>query len=146
MLPNPKAKAKRTVDSVCILNDGPGAIISEGPTTLPLLLMEGGTMIPSDDQSLNQIMRLAPPEGTPENAKYIRYALLWVRVKERTVVLQSYLDCLQSEIAANIVQASAQALVTASERADRLAIVSLDVAQLMVFANDLYQRLLDFVP
>ncbi len=73
-------------------------------------------MTPADDQSLNQIMRLAPPEGTRENAKYIRYALLWVRVKERTVVLQSHLDCLQSEIAANIVQASAQALVTASER------------------------------
>jgi hypothetical protein len=103
-------------------------------------------MTPADDQSLTQIMRLAPPPGTPENAKYIRYAVLWMRVKERTVVLQSHLDRLQSEISANIVEASVQALVVASERADQLAVDSLDVAQLMVFADDLYGRLAAFVP
>ncbi len=93
----------------------------------------------------NDWSKLAPPEGTPQHARYMRYVRLWTRVKERTAVLQGQLDHLQAEIAANIGAASTAALVLASERADRLAIDTLDVAQLTVFADYFHQRLTAFV-
>ena len=42
-------------------------------------------------------------------------------------------------------RSSPQALVAAAELADRLAIDAIDVAQLMVFAEHLYQQLLAVV-
>ena len=75
------------------------------------------------------------------------YALvvLWLRVKDRAAERQRALDHLAAEIAADLVRGSPQALVAASDLADQLAIDAVDVAQLLVFADHLYQRLLGFV-
>ena len=102
-------------------------------------------MVSTYSQRLNQVIRHAPPDDTPENATYIRLVVLWLRVKERTAELQRQLDRLQAEIADDVRAGSPQALVVASERADRLAIDAIDVAQLIVFAEYLYQRLMAFI-
>jgi hypothetical protein len=102
-------------------------------------------MVSTDSQRLNQVIRLAPPDDAPENAKYIRYVVLWLRVKERTADLQRHIDQLQAEMAANIRGASSEAFVAAAETADHLAIHAIDVAQLKVFSETLYQRLVAFV-
>jgi hypothetical protein len=47
------------------------------------------------------------------------------------------------EIGTWLALGSPQALVAASQLADRLAIDALDAAQLLVFAENLYQRLMD---
>ena len=96
-------------------------------------------------QRLNQIMRLAPPDDAPVNTRYLRYVVLWLRATERTADLQRQLDRLHAEIAAEVRAGSPQSLVAASERADRLASAALDVAQLLVLADDVYQRLMAFV-
>ena len=93
-------------------------------------------------QRLNQIMRLAPPDDAPDNARYLRYVVLWLRATERTADLQRQLERLHAEIAAEVRAGSPHALVAASDLADRLAIAAIDVAQLLVFADDLYQRLM----
>ncbi len=95
-----------------------------------------GTLHPLDN-----LATFAPPAGTPEHAKYMRYAGLWMRLKQRTAELQQQIDQLQSEIAVNIVEARPQAVVVAAETADRLAIDAIDLAQLMVFAEYLCQHL-----
>jgi hypothetical protein len=102
-------------------------------------------MVSTSCQQLNQVMRHAPPDDTPENAKYIHLVVLWLRVKDRTAELQRQLDRLQADIAADVARGSPQALVAASARADRLAVDAVDVAQLIVFADHLYQRLMAFV-
>ena len=102
-------------------------------------------MVSTYSQRLNEVIRLAPSDDAPENTKYIRYVVLWVRVKERTAVLQRHLDQLLSEIAADIALGSPQALVSAAAKSDQLASDASDVAQLMVFAEYLYQRLMALV-
>jgi hypothetical protein len=101
-------------------------------------------MVSTYSHRLNQVIQHAPPDDTPENAKYIHLVVLWLRVKERTAELQRQLDRLQADIAAEVRAGSPQALVAASELADRLAIDAIDVAQLLVFAEQLYQRLMAF--
>jgi hypothetical protein len=96
-------------------------------------------------QRLNQIMRLAPPDDAPDNARYIRYVVLWVRATERTADLQRQLDRLQADIAAAVRAGSPHALVAASDRAERLALAAIDVAQLLVLADSVYQRLMAIV-
>ena len=95
-----------------------------------------GTLHPYDD-----LATVAPPEGTPEHVTDMRYVRMWTRLKQRTAELQQHIDQLQSEIAVNIVEASPQAVVTAAETANHLAIDAIDLAQLMVFAEYLSQRL-----
>ena len=102
-------------------------------------------MVSTYSPRLNQVIRQAPPDDTPENAKYIRLVVLWLRVKDRAAERQRYLDRLASEIAADLACGSPQALAAASERADRLSVDAVDVAQLIVFADHLYQRLMGFV-
>ena len=94
------------------------------------------TLHPCDDLAM-----VAPPAGTPEHATYMRYVRMWTRLKQRTAELQLHIDHLQSEIAVNIVEASPQAIVVASETAHHLAIDAIDLAQLMVFAEYLCQHL-----
>ena len=102
-------------------------------------------MVSTYSPRLNQVIRHAPPDDTPENARYIRLVVLWLCVKDRAAERQRYLDRLASEIAADLARGSPQALGAASERADRLSVDAVDVAQLIVFADHLYQRLMGFV-
>jgi hypothetical protein len=99
-------------------------------------------MVSTCSQRLNQVIRHAPPDDAPENATYIRYVVLWLRVKNRTAQLQRQIDRLHAEIAAEVRAGSPQALVAASELADRLAHDAIDAAQLLVFAEQVYQRLM----
>src|SRR5919199_4942694 len=99
-------------------------------------------MRPTDSQRLQQIIRRAPPDGTRHNARYMRYVVLWLRVQDRTAQLQRRLDGLQAAIAAAMTVASPPAFVAAAERADQFATAAIDVAQLQVFADDVYQRLM----
>ena len=96
-------------------------------------------------QRLNQLMRLAPPDDAPDHARYLRYVVLWLRAHERTAELQRQIDRLHAEIAAEVRAGSPHALVAASERTDRLALAALDVAQLLVLADSVYQRLMAIV-
>jgi hypothetical protein len=66
---------------------------------------------------------------------------MWTRLKQRIAELQQHIDQLQSEIAVNIVEAAPQAIVTAAETANHLAIDAIDLAQLMVFAGYVCQHL-----
>ena len=93
-------------------------------------------------QHLNQIIRLAPPDDAPENARYLRYVVLWLRATERTADLQRQLERLHAEIAAEVRAGSPHALVAASDLAERLALAAIDVAQLLVLADSVYQRLM----
>ena len=102
-------------------------------------------MVFADSQRLEQVVQLAPPDDAPENPRYVRTVVLWLRVRDRTVVLQRQLDRLHAEIGACLTIGSPQALVAASQLADRLAIDALDVAQLLVFADALYQQLMALV-
>src|SRR5919202_3995201 len=76
-------------------------------------------MVSTYSPRLNQVIQHAPPDDTPENAKYIHLVVLWLRVKERTAELQRQLDRLQVDIATEVRAGSPQALVAASELADR---------------------------
>ena len=49
---------------------------------------------------------------------------------------------LPTDFAAAMTVASPHAFVTAAERADQFATAAIDVAQLQVFADDVYQRLM----
>ena len=99
-------------------------------------------MCSTDSYRLQQIMRRAPPDGTQEYARYMRYVGLWRRVRERIAYLQRHLDQLHAAIADAITGDSPHAFVAAAERADQLATAALDVAQLQVFAEYIYRRLL----
>ena len=102
-------------------------------------------MVSTYGERLNQLMRLAPPDDAPDNARYIRYVVLWVRATERTADLQRQLDRLQADIAAAVRAGSPHALVAASDLAERLALAAIDVAQLLVLADSVYQRLMAIV-
>ena len=99
----------------------------------------------TESSGLKQLLQLAPPNDTPENARYMRTVELWLRVRERTAVLQDQLDDLQTQVAADLRIGLPDAYVAAAERADRLAVVALDVAQLKVLADDLYHRVMAWV-
>ncbi len=71
--------------------------------------------------------------------------VLWVRANERTADLQRQLDRLQADIAAAVRAGSPHALVAASDLAERLALAAIDVAQLLVLADSVYQRLMAIV-
>ena len=91
---------------------------------------------------LGTLIRLAPPAGTPAHTTYMRYLRLWRRVQDRTAALQRRLAWLQSAIAADLARDSPQGFVAAATKADQFAIDAVDVAQLIVLADTLYQRLM----
>ena len=95
------------------------------------------------DSQLQQIIQLAPPDDAPQNPRYVRTVVCWLRARDRCAVLQRQLDRMGDEIGTWLALGSPQALVAASQLADRLAIDALDAAQLLVFAENLYQRLMD---
>ena len=99
-------------------------------------------MVSTDSHRLNQVIRLAPPDDAPENPRYIRYAVLWLRARDPTAVLQRHLGQVHAAIADAMTGDSPQAFTAAAERANQFATAALDVAQLQVFAAYIYRRLL----
>ncbi len=91
---------------------------------------------------LGTLIRLAPPEGTPAHTTYMRYLRLWRREQDRMAALQCRLAWLQSAIAADLARDSPQGFVAAATKAEQFATAAIDVAQLQVFADDVYQRLM----
>ena len=98
-------------------------------------------MVPVHSDLSVQLLRLAPPQGTAEHARYLRYVAVYARLQERIAALRQHLDQLQSQIDACLVVGSAQALDTALDLSEQVVADTADIAQLHVFVAHYALRL-----